>query len=160
MPGYHMFKAEKEIFDRTALMDILGKGRFTTIALCRDNEPYIVTLSYGYDTERNCLYFHTALKGAKLDFIREGGKVCATIIEDRGYKHGQCGHAYRSLVLSGTMTIVEGVEEKRHGFEVLLSHQEKDPEGPRAKFLPNEASYSGALILRLDIEELRGKEGH
>ena len=51
------------------LREILKNGKFCSIALCNDNKPYIVTLSYGYDAEKHALYFHCATKGLKLDFI-------------------------------------------------------------------------------------------
>ena len=154
-----MFKGEREILDGDILREILRRGRFTILALCREDEPYIVTLSYGYDEKANCLYFHTALKGAKLLFIESNDRACATVIEDKGYVQGECRHCYRSLVLAGRMKLVTELEEKKHGFEVLLDHLESDPRAPKAKYLPDEGSYSRAHILRLDIEEIRGKEG-
>jgi nitroimidazol reductase NimA-like FMN-containing flavoprotein (pyridoxamine 5'-phosphate oxidase superfamily) len=45
----------------------------------------IVTLSYGYDSEKKTLYFHSAKKGLNWDFINSNKRVCATVIEDGGY---------------------------------------------------------------------------
>jgi len=49
MVNYHMNKKEREIVDRNVLIGILKQGKYATVSMCRDNEPYIVTLSYGYD---------------------------------------------------------------------------------------------------------------
>jgi uncharacterized protein len=89
---YHMNKAEREITDHATMAGILRDGRYAIVALCRDNEPYIVTLSYGYDPERSALYFHSAAKGLKLDFLAANGAACATVIEDGGYVTDQCSH--------------------------------------------------------------------
>jgi len=48
MPKYHVRKTEREITNQSELLDILKRGKYTTISMCRDNEPYLVTLSYGY----------------------------------------------------------------------------------------------------------------
>lgn len=42
-----MRKIEKEITNRVKIYDILKRGKYTILSLCRDNEPYVVTLSYG-----------------------------------------------------------------------------------------------------------------
>ena len=49
MGRYHMNKSEREITDKNELIEIIKHGRFTSISMCRNNEPYIVTMSYGYD---------------------------------------------------------------------------------------------------------------
>jgi len=169
MAKYHLNKPEREITNKQTLFDILERGKYTTIALCRgnpslspaerENEPYLVTLNYGYDKEKNSLYFHTALKGLKLDFIREHPKVCATVIEDNGYVMDKCSHRYRSVVFWGTMTVVEELEEKKYGMDILLHHLEDRPDAVKQRLLKDDTVYQNVGILRLDIHEISGKEG-
>lgn len=159
MQQYHMQKAELEIKDETLLLEILKMGRYTTIALCKENAPYVLTLSYGYDPDKHALYFHTALKGLKLDYIRANSRVCATVIEDKGYQHGRCSHAYRSLIMWGHLTVVEELIEKKHGMEIMLAHLEEDPDPIRDRNLKNDRSYDRVIMLRLDIQSITGKEG-
>lgn len=159
MAKYHMNKEEREITDRDELVDVLKKGRFTTVSMCRDGEPYLVTLNYGFDAARNALYFHSAVKGLKIDFIRGNPRVCATVVEDRGYLMNECAHAYRSVVFWGKMTNVEEMEEKMHGMEVLLNHLEDNPDVVRERTLRDDQAYTNLGVLRLDIEEISGKQG-
>jgi nitroimidazol reductase NimA-like FMN-containing flavoprotein (pyridoxamine 5'-phosphate oxidase superfamily) len=154
-----MQKREREITDPEVLLGILSRGRYAVIATCRENEPYIVTLNYGYDRESHALYFHSALKGLKLDFIGQNPRVCGTVIEDRGYIQGECAHAYRSLVFRGEMSLVEDISEKRHGMEVLLAHLEEEPDPIRRKHLQQEDAYEQVGILRLNIQHMTGKQG-
>ena len=128
MDKYHMRKQERQITDENELQEILFQGKFAVISVCRNDDPYIVTLSYGFDKARKALYFHTGPQGLKMDFLRQNANVCATIIEDRGYKKGECGHEYRSVVIFGKMKILEDLEEKKHGMEVLLGHLEENPD--------------------------------
>ena len=152
-----MRRKEKEITDENDIVEILKDGKFAVISMARHNEPYIVSLSYGYDNLENALYFHCAKEGLKIDFIKENSQVCGTIIEDNGYEDG-CGQTYRSVVFRGIMTIIEEREEKKHGFEVLLNHLETDPHYIRNKYLNKEDVYIKPAILRLDILEITGKE--
>ena len=55
-----MQKKEREIKNSEQLLEILRSGKYTTVSLCRNNEPYVVTLSYGFDEDKNTLYFHSA----------------------------------------------------------------------------------------------------
>jgi nitroimidazol reductase NimA-like FMN-containing flavoprotein (pyridoxamine 5'-phosphate oxidase superfamily) len=159
MPIYHMNRKEKEISGREQLIDIIQQGKYASIAMCREGEPYLVTMNYGYDRQRNALYFHCASKGLKLDFIRANPNACATVIEDRGYKMGECDHAFRSVVFWGTMYLVEDLQEKKRAVEVLLNHLEEDPNRVRQKSLKSDDVYQEVGILRLDIDEMTGKQG-
>ncbi|MBY9019709.1 MAG: pyridoxamine 5'-phosphate oxidase family protein [Candidatus Lokiarchaeota archaeon] len=152
-----MQKKEREILDRRIISEILKNGKFSTISMCRNDEPYIVTLSYGFDEILNCLYFHSAQKGLKLEFLKENKKVCGTILEDLGYVKGDCSHKYRSIVYWGDMTIVENVDEKIYGFDVILKHLEDNPTKLAKRFFKSEETYNNTCMLKLDINLITGK---
>jgi nitroimidazol reductase NimA-like FMN-containing flavoprotein (pyridoxamine 5'-phosphate oxidase superfamily) len=154
-----MFKAGKEVKDPSVMEGLLGQCRWMSIALSGPDGPYIFTLSYGYDIERNALYFHTARTGLKLELLRNDPRACGTIIEDLGYLHGKCSHAYRSLVVFGRISFVDGAEEIDHAFNVLLDHQEREPGEVKREFLGSEGAARSAQILRFDIESMRCKQG-
>jgi uncharacterized protein len=44
-----MRRPDRQITDENELREILLKSKYIVIAMCRDNKPYVVTLSYGYD---------------------------------------------------------------------------------------------------------------
>lgn len=159
MAKYHMKKVEREITDKEEIANILKNGKYAVISMCRSNEPYIVTLSYGYDEGRNSLYFHSAKTGLKIDFIKENSKVCATVIVDGGYMTGECEHKYVSAVLWGNMHVVEDLEEKKHALVTMIEHLEEVPEPVKARILKNDGVYEGVGILRLNIDEITGKKG-
>jgi len=66
-----MRRKEKEITDKEEMINILENAEYITIAMSRNNEPYLVTLSHGYDRNQNCIYFHCAKEGKKIDFLNE-----------------------------------------------------------------------------------------
>lgn len=160
MQQYHLHnRPNREIKSDTEIYDILKNGKFCVISMCRENEPYIVTLSYGFDSECKSLYFHCAPQGLKLDFIGTNSQVCATVIEDGGYVKNECGHNYRTVVFWGRMTIVADLEEKIHGMSVLLNHLESDSVVIKDKLLKSNDYYSKMVLLKLDIKQIHGKEG-
>ena len=158
MQQYHIQnRPTRELKLDSEIKEILKNGKFTVISLCRNNEPYIVTLSYGFDSDHNSLYFHCATKGLKLDFIRSNPTVCATVIDDGGYVMGQCEHHYKTVVFWGQLKVVTELEEKVHGMKILLNHLEKDS-GVIANYLVKSNSQASKMeILRLDITQIHGK---
>ncbi len=154
-----MYKKEKEITDVDVMYDVLKKGKFATISLSEKNKPYIVTMNYGYDEGKRALYFHCALKGLKLKILSKNPNICATVLEDHGYKMDECSHAYRSVVFWGTLNVVQELEEKKYGMEILFHHLETNPDPIRERNFKTERDYFKVNILRLDIEEITGKQG-
>ena len=159
MSKYHVRRADRAITDQEELDGVLSRGKFAVLAMCRDQEPYVVTMNYGYDRSRGALYFHCAHEGQKTDFVRSNPHVCGTVVEDLGYVQGECAHEYRSVVLRGVMHVVEEPEDKRHAMDVLLNHLEDDPERVRERSLGDSRAYDRATILSLDIHDVTGKRG-
>lgn len=159
MSKYHMSRPERQIIDEGKIREILTKGKFAVIAMCNDNEPYLVTLSYGYDQAKKVLYFHTGLVGQKIDFINKNPNICATIIDDGGYIPNECEHEYCTVVLRGKLHIVDLPEEKRHGMEVLIKHLEENPDPTIKKLVESNPTYEKTAVLRLDIDDLTCKKG-
>jgi len=152
-------RPNREITDESEITTILKNGKYVVISMCRNNEPYIVTLSYGYDSENNSLYLHCSPQGLKLDFINANSQVCATVIEDGGYIDDECGHNYRTVVFWGKIEIVTNIDDKKHGMKILLNHLEKRSEIIKEKLLKSDDFYSKMEILRLDILQIHGKAG-
>lgn len=160
-PHYHLKnRPDREITSEKEIFELLKNGKFVVLSMCKDNEPYIVTLSYGYDADNNTLYFHVSDKGLKLDIIQENSKVCGTIIEDGGYVKNECAHEFRSLVIRGKMLLVTSQAEKVHGMKVLLNHLEGDSEVINKMFTKAEAAMTSRMeILSLKISKIVGKKG-
>ncbi len=157
---YHVRRADREIVDPTELDALLHEGKYVTIAFARADEPYLVTLSYGFDAERRALYFHTATEGVKYEFAEANPQVCASVVLDGGYVAGECEHNYRSVVVRGTFARVTDPAELRHGMRVLLAHLEDDAEEwMTSRRLDRDSAYERMAVARLDIGSVTGKQG-
>jgi len=160
MNSYHVRRTDRAITDPEAIVSILKRGQFTTISMVHDGEPYLVTLSYGYDEAANALFFHTGVEGRKLDAIKADPRVCATVIIDGGYAQTKCEHAYESVVFTGRMSLVTDLDEARAGMRVLLGHLEDEPQGVWDRNrLDSDTRYDRMRVARLDIEHITGKAG-
>jgi nitroimidazol reductase NimA-like FMN-containing flavoprotein (pyridoxamine 5'-phosphate oxidase superfamily) len=160
MARYHVRRTDRELSEPEDLTSILRRGRFATIAMCQDGEPYLVTLSYGYDPDANRLYFHVAPAGRKLEALAADSRVCATVVIDGGYEQGACKHRYESVVFTGRMMLVDDLAEAREGMRVLLAHLENEPGTLWEKNrLGDDATFDRLRIAKLDIEAITGKAG-
>lgn len=160
MQNYHLRnRPNRELTADAEIHEILRNGKYTVISMCRENEPYIVTLSYGFDSEKNSLYFHCAKQGLKLDFLNFNPKVCATVIEDGGYVPNECEHNFKTAVFWGNMSIIDDLEEKKHGMSMLLKHLESNPDVIQRMQLKSDEAYSRMEVLKLEILEIHAKAG-
>lgn len=158
MEPYHLRRKEKALEDPEALKRILRTQKHVTMALCKDNEPYLVTMNHGYDEAENCLYFHCAPAGKKLAFLRANPRVWGQALEDLGYLDGECDHAYRTVHFSGTAEFVEDYDQKRRALEIMIDQLEPNP-GPVKERTLEPSRVRGVGILRVKIEFMSGKEG-
>lgn len=157
---YHLRRADRELTEPEALEKILRDGKYATIAMVHDGEPYLVTLSYGWDPSANALFFHMAQSGRKIDALAEDPRVCATVIADGGYVVGQCKHEYESVVMTGTMRVLTDPAAARAGMRALIGALEGDSDPLWARYnLDGEKQWGRMSIARLDIETITGKAG-
>ncbi|MCJ7526215.1 MAG: pyridoxamine 5'-phosphate oxidase family protein [Candidatus Aminicenantes bacterium] len=157
MEKYHCLRRkEQEIRETAELKAILEKTQYITVAMCRNDEPYLVTLSHGYDEKQNAIYFHCAFAGKKIDFLKANNRVWGQAIVDRGYVQGSCDHLFSSVQFSGRVTFVEDETEKRRALAVMIGRLEREPEKVMAAQV-TDASLAKVCIGRIDIEFLSGK---
>jgi len=157
MPGVHMRRRDKEVTDPSELVKPLKEAAYITLALCRDNVPYIATLSHGYDEANNRVYFHCAKEGKKVDYIRENPAVWGQALIDGGYQQGSCDHLYHTTQFKGVTSFVEDPEEKRRALETMVRRLDDNPEGIIERQLRPD-SISKVHIGRVDIVEMTGKK--
>jgi nitroimidazol reductase NimA-like FMN-containing flavoprotein (pyridoxamine 5'-phosphate oxidase superfamily) len=153
---FHVRRGDKEICDEGVLRRVLGCVKFVTVAMCRGGEPYLVSLSCGYDVVRNCLFFHCAGEGKKLVFLSGSGRVWGQALLDFGYVEGECDHRFACVHFCGSVTFLESVDEKRAAVECMIRQLDKHPERLIDKL--GDERLEKAVIGRIDIEYMSGKK--
>jgi nitroimidazol reductase NimA-like FMN-containing flavoprotein (pyridoxamine 5'-phosphate oxidase superfamily) len=156
--NYHVRRTEREIVDEKEFESILEKGKYAIIGLSKDDEPYVVTLSYGYDKQEKLLYFHCGKEGQKIDFIKSNARACITIIEDDGYDADSCDHSYKSIVIRGRIQFIDDQNEVDRGIRTMITQLEKkDTNRYFSKLKAGNKSYENLQMLKMPIETITGK---
>ncbi len=153
--SFHVRRKEREITDPTEMRQVLKDTKYVTLALCRDNEPYLVALSHGYDPEHNCLYFHCAPEGKKLVYAKANPKVWGQAVLDFGVTD-ECDYAYTCVHFSGTISLVSSLEEKWRGLQTLIRQVAVNPESKLAKIKPEKLEKT--TIGKIEITYMSGKK--
>ena len=68
-------RKEKAIESMDEIIAIIQKAQYITIAMSVNDEPYLATLSHGYDPDNYCIYFHCAQEGKKVDILKQNNIV-------------------------------------------------------------------------------------
>ena len=151
----HVRRKDREITDHEALRKVLKSTKYVTIALSMDNEPYLVSLSHGYDEKQNCIYFHCANEGKKLVYVKSNNKVWGQAVQDYGVTD-ECDYAYTSVHFSGRLFMMDDSGEKQHAIEVMVRQLSPNPEAKLAKIKPEK--LASTAMGRIDITYMTGKQ--
>ena len=150
-------RKEKEITDKNEMIKILEMAQYITIAMCKDNEPYLATLSHGYDRDRHCIYFHCATEGKKIDILTSNNLVWGQALIDKGYVQGACDHLYATTQFKGTVFFVKDKEEKIYALKTMIRALDDNPEKLMTEQITDK-SVTRVGIGRIDIEYMSGKK--
>jgi uncharacterized protein len=153
--SFHVRRKDREITDCEEMRQVLKITKYVTVAFCMKDEPYLVSLSHGYDETENCLYFHCAPEGKKIEFLKENSRIWGQAVQDFGVTD-DCDYAYTSVHFSGRISLIEDLTEKWHAMEVIVHQVSQNPEEKIAKIKPEK--LSNTTIGRIDIDYMSGKK--
>lgn len=122
-----------------------------------NDEPYLATLSHGFDEENYCIYFHCAQEGKKIDILKKNNIVWGQALDDEGYVEGACDHLYATAEFRGRVIFLKEKEEKRHALEVMIHALEPNPTKVIKEQI-TESSLKRVNIGKIEIEYMSGKK--
>jgi uncharacterized protein len=152
-----MRKANKEIKDRSVIVSLLRSchiGRLATNG--RDGWPMVKPVNFAYENE----HIHSALEGEKIDDIKRDGRVCFEMDLPIAFVRArtqpcEAESLYRSVIVKGRPSLASDEAERAGAFKGLMDKYQ--PEGGHGAYPPeNKLARTG--IIRIDIEEMTGKE--
>ena len=112
-------------------------------------------MSYVYDGEK--LYFHCAKSGHKLDAIAGNPKASFCVVDRDQVVPEEYTTYFRSVIVFGTMRIIEEEQEKRTAVEKLaLKYAPEDSAKNRGAAI--EKDWKPLCMLELTPEHITGKE--
>jgi nitroimidazol reductase NimA-like FMN-containing flavoprotein (pyridoxamine 5'-phosphate oxidase superfamily) len=147
-------RKEKQITERKEIDAIIHASPVCRMAMARDNQPYLVPLSFGYDG--SAVYIHTAARGKKIDFIQANPRVCIEFehqVSLVGEDNLACkwSFKFKSVIGFGTIRELRDPEQKQQGLDQIMRHYSDKA----WTFDPK--AVEKTRVWRIDLESLSGK---
>jgi len=117
-----------------------------------DGRPYAIPLHYVLAGD--CLYFHCARAGQKLDNIRANPAVSFCVVGETTVLPGKFATEYESAVAFGTATEI-GAGEKQEALVRIIEKYSPDCIAEGMKYLAGK--FEQTVVVRIDIDHLTGK---
>jgi uncharacterized protein len=153
-----MRRNDREVTDILLIEEIIAKADVCRVAFAVGDDPYIVTMNFGYQGGENPrFWFHGAGRGRKIDMIRKNKYVCFEL--DTGHElytgPGGCdwGMRYKSVVGFGNISIVNEIPAKIEGLGCIMKHYAGSTE-----FTFDESVVGRTTVLMLEITEITAKK--
>ena len=152
-----MFRAirlKDRIVDDEKAIEIIKKGSYGVLStIGEDGYPYGVPLNYTYFD--NCICFHCAQKGHKLENIDFNKKVSFCVVTKSDVLGNEFDTDYESAIAFGKATVITDDSEKK---DILLSVLKKYS----ANYLKAGDNYmkkywDKTKIIKIKLEHLSGK---
>lgn len=147
-------RRKRQLLPQAESVAILEKMTNGILALHGDEGyPYAVPVSYVYADGK--IYFHSAMKGHKVDAIVRNEKVSFCVVEQDDIKPAEFTTYFRSVIVFGRACILTDETEKRAALNLLA-----DKYSPGEPDLSDEIAkgFGHLLMVRIDIEHMTGKE--
>ena len=134
-----MRRADREVTNPEQIAAIVAACDIVEVAYADAEGLTIVPLNFGFDydeaTGKLTLWFHSAPRGRKLDAIRAaaGGRLPGAVTRQTdcegvaGRTTCNWGEVFKSIVGNGTASLVEDLDECRHGLQTLMAQQAHMP---------------------------------
>ena len=135
-------------------IDIIKRGSYGVLStIGEDGYPYGVPLNYTYIDD--CICFHCALEGHKLENIDFNNKVSFCVVTKSDVLANEFDTDYESAIAFGKATVITDDSEKK---DILLSELNKYS----AKYLKAGNNYmkkywDDTKVIKITIEHLTGK---
>src|SRR5210317_966612 len=136
-----------------AIIGLLQNAEYGVLSTVDGNEqPYGVPLNYVL--MNNCIYFHCALEGHKLDNLAANPKVSFCVVGRTKVLPAEFSTEFESVIVFGRASVIEG-EERYQALNALI--EKYSPE-----FVSEGSAYiekfdSQTNLVRLEIQHMTGK---
>ena len=144
-------------FDRKTVYSILDESFICHIGFTVDAQPYVIPTAFGRVDD--VLYIHGSSASRMLRTLSGGVEMCftSTLIDGLVLARSAFHHSinYRSVVVLGTVTLVDDLDEKNRALEAITDHIV--PGRWADVRWPNELELKATSVLKLPIEEASAK---
>jgi len=145
-------RQDREI-DDTESFSILTEGEYGILSIAAtENEGYGIPLNYVL--WNNSIYFHCALEGSKLNFIKANNKVSFCVVGKSEILPSEFGTKYESVIISGKAVEVDS-DEKKEALLQIVKKYSSDFIQEGVKYI--DKFFDKTKIIKIPIEHMTGK---
>ena len=149
-----MRRQDKEIQNESEIKAIIKKSGVCRLGMINGNNPYIVPLCFGYHD--NVLYFHSSLKGKKIDILQKNPNVCFEfdLITEPVESENPCNWSvkYQSVIGFGKAVFIENLDAKHKALSIIMAQYSK------RQFQFTENKLKVTSVFKVEIESMTGKQ--
>ena len=154
-----MRRSDREIKDRTQIIEVMKRCDVCRLALNDEGYPYILPLNFGIEEKDGqiILYFHGASEGRKYELMAKDNRAsfemdCAhELITDP--ERGYCTMEYQSVIGQGRLAILPD-DDKLEALRCLMKQYHKEA------FPFSTAALPRTTVFQLTVEHMTGKIKH
>ncbi len=148
----HVRRKDREI-KREEALSILKKGEYGVLSTTgEDNQPYGVPVNYCFSAD--CIYFHSAPEGHKIDNFLHNPKVSFCVVGRTCIIPSEFTTKYESVIVFGMLCEVFG-DEKQNAMEGLL--HKYSAECFEAGLKEIDSHIDKTRVFKISLEEISGK---
>lgn len=143
------------ITDRNEIDEIIRGSEVCRIAMSKDDSPYLVPMSFGYDGD--AVYIHTKRTGKKIEYIQANNRVCFEF--ERNVKMSldaanpcESTFSYQTVIGFGTINELVEPERKKHALQQIVSHYG----GGQSDF--SDAMLAAVRVWAISIDSMTAKK--
>ena len=153
---FHKMRRNVQQLSQEESEAVLLRGTAGVLALAGDKAfPYAVPISYVYDGEH--IYFHSATEGHKIDAIERNPNASFAVIDRDEVIPEKYTTAFRSVIVFGSIRIIEDDTEKRAAVRKLaLKYAPDNTEQQHAAEI--DGAWSRFCMLEMSIAHMTGKQ--
>lgn len=150
-----MRRKDKEIQGRDLIEQVMAKAQVCRLGLCKDNMPYVVPVSFGYDG--TFVFFHTAREGMKLDYLASNRRVCFELEHDvkvipNPEEACEWSFSFYSVIGFGTVEEIVDPQRKAYALNQIMGHYSN------REWSFSERSLEKTRLWCISIERVTGKQ--
>jgi len=149
-----------QFLTQTEINEFLGRQYIGRLACCKDNIPYLIPITYCYDSVDDSVIGYTGF-GKKLHMLRKNPKVCLEVDEIEGLA------TWRTVIGMGEFIELRGTDARKalqffvKTIRMLAQKNEQDKHVQFLKDMANtEIHFSESVIYKIKFYEKTGRCEH
>jgi nitroimidazol reductase NimA-like FMN-containing flavoprotein (pyridoxamine 5'-phosphate oxidase superfamily) len=155
-------RKDRAITDDAWIAAFLQSADYGVFATCKDGQPFTVARNFVYDPQKHVIYFHGARQGRTFENVGDGAPVNLNVSEmgewtvaNRAMNFGVC---YKGVVVFGNLTIVDDIDEAKHGLQLLMDKHFPTLRPGVDYEAASDDDLKATAVFRVDIQAWSGKE--